>query len=106
MTNPIKANSIKNKIEFQDRPIHNWYRFVLSFPPHLVREYISKFNLNSTSCILDPFCGTGTTLVEAKLNQINCIGIDVNPMSCLASNVKTQWDIDISAFRNTSWQIV
>ena len=46
-----------------------WYRFVLSFPPHLVREYISRFDLGSGARVLDPFCGTGTTIVECKKNR-------------------------------------
>ncbi|MCL6591011.1 MAG: site-specific DNA-methyltransferase [Firmicutes bacterium] len=73
---------------------HNWYRFVLSFPPHLVREYIDKFELNKGDTILDPFCGTGTTVLEAKLNGFKGIGIDANPMAYFASSVKTNFDAD------------
>ncbi|MEA3341793.1 MAG: DNA methyltransferase, partial [Chloroflexota bacterium] len=51
----------------QDRAFHDWYRFVLSYPPHLVRDYVDDFGLDEQSTILDPFCGTGTTVVEAKL---------------------------------------
>ncbi len=29
-----------NKLKSEDRAFHNWYRFVLSYPPHLVRTYI------------------------------------------------------------------
>jgi hypothetical protein len=32
----------KNKLLAEDRPAHDWYRFVLSFPPHLVRTYHSR----------------------------------------------------------------
>ena len=53
-----------NKLRLHDRAVHQWYRFVLSFPPHLVRDYIAKFGLNEQHHVLDPFCGTGTTLVE------------------------------------------
>lgn len=57
-------NGDPNKVLVADRSVHEWYRFVLSFPPHLVREYVERFELNSRHCVLDPFCGTGTTLVE------------------------------------------
>ena len=43
-----------NKLKLVDRAAHQWYRFVLSFPPHLVREYVAKFGLNSHHRVLDP----------------------------------------------------
>lgn len=38
--------------------------------------------------MLDPFCGSGTTLVEARLLGYNAIGVDVNGLSTLLSKVK------------------
>jgi len=90
-TEVIGGNS--NSIMPEDRAFHDWYRFVLSYPPHLVRRYINDFGLDEQSTILDPFCGTGTTLVEAKLNQIRAIGLETNPFPHFASTVKTDWDI-------------
>jgi len=87
-------NASNNKLNRIDRPFHDWYRFVLSFPPHLVREYIHKFDLKPGDTILDPFCGTGTTLVEARLSGISSIGIEANPMAHFASQVKVYWSID------------
>lgn len=39
--------------------------------------------------ILDPFCGSGTVLVEGSARGFRTIGLDVNPLSCLISKVKT-----------------
>ena len=39
--------------------------------------------------ILDPFCGSGTVLVEGRVRGFQTIGLDVNPLSCLISKVKT-----------------
>jgi DNA modification methylase len=86
-------SSSNNSISAEDRAFHDWYRFVLSYPPHLVRDYISDFELDEQSVILDPFCGTGTTLVEAKLKQIKAIGLEANPFPHFASMVKTDWNI-------------
>ena len=36
-----------NKLKPTDRPVQDWYRFVLSFPPHLVRNYIARFGADS-----------------------------------------------------------
>jgi hypothetical protein len=89
-------NSEKNKLDHSDRQFHDWYRFVLSYPPHLVRKYLKEFGLTQNDIVLDPFCGTGTTLVEAKLQSIPSIGIEANPFAHFASSVKTDWHIDSS----------
>jgi tRNA G10 N-methylase Trm11 len=74
-----------NRLEASDRAAHDWYRFVLSVPPHLVREYISRFELGNGACVLDPFCGTGTTIVECKKLGIASVGVEAHPMSHFAS---------------------
>ena len=84
-----KAQS--NRLRFEDRAAHDWYRFVLSFPPHLVREYLERFEAHFESRVLDPFCGTGTTLVECKKLGIPCAGLEANPMAYFATQVKTDW---------------
>jgi DNA modification methylase len=83
-----------NKLRDADRAFHDWYRFVLSYPPHLVRTYFSRFGLTRDHLVLDPFCGTGTTLVEAKKNRIGACGIEAHPMACFASRVKTDWSVE------------
>ena len=88
----VISNS-NNSINSEDRTFHDWYRFVLSYPPHLVRDYINNFELDEQSIILDPFCGTGTTIVEAKLNRIRAVGLEANPFPYFASTVKTNWNI-------------
>lgn len=60
------ANSESNKLYPEDRSVHEWYRFVLSFPPHLVRTYLDRFDVRPNMRVLDPFCGTGTVLVESQ----------------------------------------
>lgn len=83
-----------NKIREGDRAAHDWYRFVLAFPPHLVRTYIERFGLGPGDAVLDPFCGTGTTLVECKRLGLASVGFEANPMAYFASKVKLDWSID------------
>ena len=85
--------SQRNQVLKKDLPIHQWYRFVLSFPPHLVRHYMARFDIPSDGTVLDPFCGTGTTLVECKKIGIRSIGIESNPIAHFASEVKTNWEV-------------
>ena len=84
----------RNRLRPEDRAVHDWYRFVLSFPSHLVRDYLDTFGVDSTQRVLDPFCGTGTTLVECKKLGIPSVGIERNPMAAFASRTKVDWNVD------------
>ena len=84
----------RNRLRPEDRAVHDWYRFVLSFPSHLVRDYVGVLGVDSTQRVLDPFCGTGTTLVECKKLGIPSVGIERNPMAEFASRTKLDWSVD------------
>jgi hypothetical protein len=91
---PKKGNGEANKLNMEDRPVHDWYRFVLSFPPHLVRDYLDRFGLTVQHRVLDPFCGTGTTLVECKKLGVASVGIEAHPVTHFASSTKVDWSVD------------
>ncbi len=103
-TSPRKKGD-SNKLQPEDRPVHEWFRFVLSFPPHLVRDYLERFGMTNRNLVLDPFCGTGTTLVECKKMGIPSVGIEANPMANLACSVKTGWAPEPRAIYNNAQRI-
>ncbi len=74
------AISNENSLLPEDEPVHGWYRFVLSFPPHLVRKYISEMAMDGRY-LLDPFVGTGTTIIESCRSGINAYGCDALPIN-------------------------
>jgi len=100
-----KAIREDNKLRPEDRAAHDWYRFVLSYPPHLVRDYLKRFGLGSDQQVLDPFCGTGTTLVECKKRGVPSIGIEANPVLAFASRVKVDWGCDPVGLRRHARKI-
>lgn len=61
-------------------------RFIECIP----RTLIDVIGCPKDSFILDPFCGSGTTLFEAQCLGYNSIGVDLNPIACLLSKVKTR----------------
>lgn len=100
-----RAQSRMNNVRPQDRSVHEWYRFVLSFPPHLVQDYLDRFGMGLGHTVLDPFAGTGTTLVECKKRGIESVGIESNPMARFASSVKLDWSVDPSALSDYAAEV-
>lgn len=94
-----------NKLLFEDRAAHDWYRFVLSYPPHLVRDYLTKFGVGRRDLVLDPFCGTGTTVVECKKQGIRSVGFEANPVAHFAASTKTQWGVDADQLTSAAKKI-
>ena len=100
-----KSAPERNRLRPEDRAVHDWYRFVLSFPSHLVRDYLDTFGVDSSQRVLDPFCGTGTTLVECKKLGIPSVGIERNPMAGFASRTKVDWSVDPHALVSHARQV-
>ena len=62
----------------------NWSPYI---PRNLLFRYSKEGDL-----VLDQFAGGGTTLVEAKLLNRNCIGVDINPIALQRCIDKTSFD--------------
>lgn len=75
---------------------NGWHRYVGRFPAQLIRAIINAFDLGADDTILDPFVGSGTTLVEARLLGVPSIGIEISPLSAMMSRVKSQFPNDPS----------
>ncbi|MCI5868787.1 MAG: helix-turn-helix domain-containing protein [Dorea sp.] len=74
-----------------DYGTHGFHRYVGRFPAHLIRALINAFGADENDTILDPFCGSGTTLVEARMLGIKAKGIEISPLSAMISRVKSQF---------------
>lgn len=87
----IEQNSILNILTNNvTAQTHGFHKYPAKFIPQIPRWAIDKYlSGKKERLILDPFCGSGTTLVEGILAGHNVIGIDIDPLSALISKVKT-----------------
>ena len=77
-----------------DRLTHYLFRFPAKFHPPVVKALISQYS-GRGDWILDPFCGSGTMLVEAAIAGRNAVGSDLDPVATFISRVKThRYDTD------------
>ncbi len=66
---------------------HGIHRYSGKFIPQIARQAIELLT-EPQDLVLDPYCGSGTTLLECSLGGRRCIGIDLNPLAVLVSKVK------------------
>jgi hypothetical protein len=78
--------------ENKTQPLHRWVPWIAGFSAQFVQDCFETFlndrKKKSIPCVLDPFAGVGTTLVQALLNGFNCIGFEINPYAALACKTK------------------
>lgn len=78
---------------FTDRLNSHTVKAIHPYPakciPEIPKALLSALPMPNGTAVLDPFCGCGTTLVEAQRLGLLSVGIDLNPIACLISRVKT-----------------
>jgi DNA modification methylase len=68
--------------------LHSIHPYPAMFHFLLVRKFINELS-SEGDLILDPFCGSGVSAVEALINNRNYVGYDINPLAVLIAKVRT-----------------
>ncbi|MEJ7421626.1 DNA methyltransferase [Staphylococcus haemolyticus] len=93
--------------------VHRLHPYKGKFIPQLVEYFIDNHTdslkkqtfFDQDDIILDPFLGSGTTVVEGLENGLNGIGIDISEFNCLLSEVKLH-DYDTYQLENAVNKII
>ncbi len=67
---------------------HCFHSYPAMMIPQVAARLIEKYGKNA-NLLFDPYCGTGTSLVEANVKNINAVGTDLNPLARLIAEAKT-----------------
>jgi len=70
--------------------VHGIHEYRGKFNPQVCRALINILGVPDGGVLLDPFCGSGTTLVEAAHRGVRGIGTDLNPLAVFIANAKLQ----------------
>jgi len=102
--------------ENKNLPVHRWVPWIAGYSATFVDDVISAYlgNRKTPALVLDPFCGVGTTLLQAAIHGHHAIGFEINPYPALVARVKvnvpaidlTKLDSTLSVMRRASgrWQ--
>jgi site-specific DNA-adenine methylase len=91
--NKMKDNFILSRaVTFQlskKLPVHSWFQYTQGFSPQIVDYYLDRWGSKKTDVYLDPFVGSGTSLLQCQSRGIKSHGWDISPLSIFLSKVKT-----------------
>ena len=87
-TVPARSEWKRLRVETEfDRLTHYLFRYPAKFHPPVIRALLEQYT-NKGDLVLDPFCGSGTLLVEARVLGRPSIGLDVDPVAVSVAQAK------------------
>lgn len=94
LDNPIESKLHKIEFKPQTRRIlrygpHDLHEYRGKFFPQLVKSLVNYAAVPDGGTVIDPMCGSGTTVCESHAMGMNSIGLDTNPLSVEITRVKT-----------------
>jgi site-specific DNA-adenine methylase len=81
-------NLIQEKLDVKNKTKANLFNWRGQFTPQFVDYMINNFT-HSGECLIDPFSGSGTVLLQSSLRNLSCYGYEINPAAYAMSQFVT-----------------
>lgn len=79
-------------------PVHRWYRYSAGFSAEWAEEVVEKYKKyikEENIKVLDPFAGSGTTLLACDKSKVESYGYEAHPLIYKIARAKLEWDADV-----------
>jgi DNA modification methylase len=80
-------------------PIHRWFRYSAGFSAEWVKQEILDKSKDTAINVLDPFAGSGTTMLAAESVKIKAVGFEAHPFIYRVAKAKLGWNVDIQQLK-------
>ncbi|MCL2003457.1 MAG: site-specific DNA-methyltransferase [Oscillospiraceae bacterium] len=108
------TNTTSTFIDNMKLPIHRWFRYSAGFSAKWVEKTVFEFleersvtpNSATDFVVLDPFAGSGTTMLAADQVGIAGIGFESHPLISKIASTKLLWNTDVKSFREYAIKIL
>ena len=107
--NGIRLDTYHGPITFSANealPVHRWWPYVQGYSAQFVAGLLASAGLPRGATVLDPFAGSGTTLVEARRAGFRAVGTELLAPAALAARVKARFETPGAALEASARRLV
>jgi DNA modification methylase len=87
-------------------PVHRWFRYSAGFSAAWAEGIIEAAQTQGPVAVLDPFAGSGTTMLAAEMRAAPSIGFETHPLVRRVTEAKLAWDQDADEFERRAAKVL